>query len=209
MTHIASALKETHREIGRRRIPAGEAYTAVMRRHYDASINKVWSAITDPEEIQYWFIKPTGKLKAGGNFKLEGNSSGDILRCEPPRKFTLSWKPEGTDRVDEVEVRLTSPKGGGTDLELEHASVAKDFTENDPDTGEWGVGPGWESALDYLGAYLRGDLPDAPAAEWYQPTEEDMKAASQRGKAWAKVVDNALNGKKKAASAKKSTAKSA
>jgi len=36
-----------------------------------------------------------------------------------------------------------------------------------------------------------------------------MKAASQRGKAWAKVVDNALNGKKKAASAKKSTAKSA
>jgi hypothetical protein len=36
-----------------------------------------------------------------------------------------------------------------------------------PDTGIYGVGTGWEGPLHFLDRYLRGDLPDAPAAEWF------------------------------------------
>ncbi len=101
MSDIASRLTATHREVGTRRIGAGEARTALMRRCYDAPVEEVWDAVTDPERISRWFIKPTGDLRAGGTFSLPGNASGEILRCEPPRLLTASWSYPGRP-VDEV-----------------------------------------------------------------------------------------------------------
>ena len=49
MSDIASSLTATHREVRSRRIAAGEARTALMRRRYDAPIEDVWDACTDPE----------------------------------------------------------------------------------------------------------------------------------------------------------------
>jgi hypothetical protein len=77
-------------------------------------------------------------------------------------------------------------------LELEHASVADVFITNDPETGTWGIGPGWEAALAYLAKYLRGELPDTPAAEWWEPTREDEELGSRRGHAWAAVIETEL-----------------
>ncbi len=48
MTDIAGSLTTTHREVGSRRIATGEARTALMRRRYDAPIEDVWDACTDP-----------------------------------------------------------------------------------------------------------------------------------------------------------------
>ena len=76
MTDIASSLTETHREIGRRRIAAGEARTALIRRRYDAPIEDVWDACTDPNRINRWFLPVSGDLRVGGTFSLEGNASG-------------------------------------------------------------------------------------------------------------------------------------
>ena len=56
----------------------------------------------------------------------------------------------------------------------------------------WGIGAGWEAPLDYLGKFLRGELPDAPAAEWWEPTPEDAELGNRRGHAWAAVVEAAL-----------------
>jgi uncharacterized protein YndB with AHSA1/START domain len=174
MTGIGTWLTETHREVGRRRIAAGEARTALIRRRYDAPIEDVWQACTDPDRLSRWFIRPTGNLRAGGTFKLEGNASGEILRCEPPRRLTVTWSYPGRP-VDELELRLSPGEDGDTVLELEHASVAEVFIANDPETGMWGIGAGWEVSLDYLGKYLRGELLDATAAEWWKPTQEDVE----------------------------------
>jgi hypothetical protein len=76
-------LTETHREGGRRRIAAGEARTALIRRRYDASIEDVWEACTDPDRMGRWFIKPKGDLR-GGTFSLEGNAR----RRDPPVRAT-------------------------------------------------------------------------------------------------------------------------
>jgi uncharacterized protein YndB with AHSA1/START domain len=191
MSDIANLLTETHREVARRRIGAGEARSALMRRRYEAPVEDVWDAITDPERISRWFLKPTGDLRAGGTFKLEGNASGEILRCEPPHLLTVSWSYPGRP-VDEVEVRLSSGEDGETVLELEHASVAEVFITNDPETGTWGIGPGWEAPLDYLAKYLGGELPDAPAAQWWEPTPEDEELGNRRGHAWAAVIEAAF-----------------
>jgi len=192
MSDIAGNLAATHREVGSRRIAAGEARTALMRRRYDAPIGDVWDACTDPERISRWFIKPTGDLRAGGMYQLEGNASGEILRCEPPRLLTVSWSYPGRP-VDQLELRLSSGEGGGTVLELEHASVAEDFITNDHSTGTWGIGPGWEAPLAYLGKYLCGELPDAPAAEWWEPTPEDAELGNRRGHAGATVIEAAFS----------------
>jgi uncharacterized protein YndB with AHSA1/START domain len=192
MTDIAGSLTATHREVGRRRIGAGEARTAVMRRRYDAPMEDVWDACTDPDRISRWFIRPTGDLRAGGTFKLEGNAGGEILRCEPPRLLTVTWSYPGRPG-DELELRLFPGEDGGTVLELEHASVAEIFITNDPETGAWGIGPGWEAPLDYLDGFLRGELPDAPAAEWWEPTPEAEELGNRRGHAWAAVIEAALS----------------
>ena len=191
MSDVAGRFIETQREVGRRRIGAGEARTALMRRRYDAPIEDVWNACTDPERISRWFIRPTGDLRAGGTFSLEGNASGEILRCEPPCLLAVTWSYPGRP-VDELELRLSLGEDGGTVLELEHASVGEVFITNDPETGTWGIGPGWEAPLDYLAKYLRGELPDAPAAEWWEPTPEDAELGNRRGHAWAAVIEAAL-----------------
>ncbi|GIJ34838.1 SRPBCC family protein [Verrucosispora sp. WMMD703] len=173
----------TERLIGRRSIPAGDARSVIIRQRYDAPVEEVWSACTDPNRINRWFIEPKGELRQGGTFDLPGNAHGDILRCEPPRLLTLSWiygdKPDS-----EVELRL-SEDGSGTLLELEHATVS--------DLMLIEVAVGWEMALDFLSMFLRGDLPGAPvpedAAEEFEPSPEMMRIAQERGQTWAALVN--------------------
>jgi hypothetical protein len=97
----------THREIGRRRMAAGEARTVLIRRRYHAPIQDVWEACTDPERLNRWFLPVSGDLRAGGRFRLEGNAGGEVLRCEPPRLLTVTWV-YGDLPADEVELRLSA-----------------------------------------------------------------------------------------------------
>lgn len=190
MTDIANALAGPHREIGRRRIAAGDARTALIRRRYDAPIEDVWAACTEPGRISRWFLRPTGDLRSGGTFHLEGNAGGEILRCDPPRLLTLTWV-YGDRPADEVELRLSTAEDGGTVLQLEHATVTE--------LAEWegqmlavlpDVGVGWEMGLFALGTYLREELPDVSAAE-FEETPEVQALARRSGDAWAALVDAA------------------
>src|SRR5947207_12183574 len=113
---IASEIKAIHRTVGARDTPAGEARTAQLRRTYDASIEDVWDAITDPDRVSRWFLPVNGHLRPGGRYQLQGNAGGEILRCEPPRLLRVSWifgEPD-PDGISEVEVRLSEDAGGGT-----------------------------------------------------------------------------------------------
>ena len=58
----------------------------LIRRPYEAAHEDVWDALTDPDRIVRWFLPVTGDLRPGGRFCLEGNASGDIVRCEPHRR---------------------------------------------------------------------------------------------------------------------------
>lgn len=198
MTDNTRSLTETHREIRHRRIAAGEARTALLRRRYEAPIEDVWDACTVPDRLNRWFLQVSGDLRVGGRFSLEGNASGEILRCEPPRLLTVTWC-FGDQPAGEVELRLSPGEEGGTVLELEHATVTTtveldgrpvDVFLNDPQTGMWGVGTGWEMPLTYgLTRFLRGELPDVPAAQWFEVTPEVLERADRYGKAWAAVVE--------------------
>lgn len=123
MIDIVNQINATHREIGNQAVASGEGRSLLLRRTYDASIEDVWSACTEPDRISRWLAPIDGELRLGGTFQLKDNAGGEILRCEEPHLIKVTWAM-GEGMLTEVEVRLT-PGDGGTILELEHASPAK------------------------------------------------------------------------------------
>ena len=122
MNDIASEIEAINRSVGRRRIATGDGRSVVLRRSYDAPIEDVWDACSDPDRLKRWFSPVDGDLRLGGRFQIEGNAGGEILRCEPPRLLTVSWV-YGDNPADEVELRLTPGADGTRFLELEHAAA--------------------------------------------------------------------------------------
>jgi uncharacterized protein YndB with AHSA1/START domain len=167
MTDMSGDVQAVRRETGRRRIPAGEGRTVVLRRTYNAPIEDVWDAITDPERISRWFVPVSGDLRLGGRYQLKGNAGGEILRCEPPHLLRVTWvfgeNPSAAD-VSEAEVRLSPGAAGETVLVLDHAAVVDPALWTEFGPGATGVG--WDLTLLGLDRYVRGEpIPDLEAWE--------------------------------------------
>ena len=79
MIDIVNEIKAVQREVGQGRIAAGEGRTVRLRRTYDAPIDDVWDALTDPERIGRWFLPISGDFRLGGRSQFEGNAGGKIL----------------------------------------------------------------------------------------------------------------------------------
>jgi uncharacterized protein YndB with AHSA1/START domain len=190
MTEIP--VDDTERVVGHRRIGAGEARSIVIRRRYAAPVADVWAACTEPDRLDRWFLRVGGDLREGGRFSLEGNASGEIVRCDPPRELHLTWV-YGDRPVDEVWLRLAPGPEGDTVLELEHATVSTlvEYQGRLLDVIP-GLGEGWELPLVHaLPRYLAGELPDAPAAEWFEFTPEVMELAARTTDVWTAVARDA------------------
>lgn len=183
MTDISTWLRETHREIGQRTDAAGRTRSVVLRRRYDAEIEDVWDACTDPDRIKRWFLPVSGDLRLGGKYQLEGNAGGEILRCEAPRLLSVTWVyGEG---AGDVELRLARGRDGGTDFELEHGGVPEDGAA----ANLLGVGVGWDPALVALGMYVRGETIPDPSA--WEESEELQQFAVSTTRAWGAAVEAA------------------
>jgi uncharacterized protein YndB with AHSA1/START domain len=146
-------------ELRRRRIGAGEARVAVFHRTYDAPIDDVWDACTNPERLRRWYVPVTGDLRPGGRVEQAMMGSGEIVRCEAPHLLLLSL---GTNGADEIQLRLRPAEGAGerTELELQHATTL--------DSHEIGgevydaifcMGGGYYPRLLALDRHLRDELP--------------------------------------------------
>jgi uncharacterized protein YndB with AHSA1/START domain len=111
-------------------------------------LERVWSAISEPEQLAHWF--PTtieGERVAGAPLRFsfpEGQAppfKGEMIAYEPPSLMELRW---GTD-ILRIELRATER---GTELTLldklqEHGKAARD-------------GAGWHTCLDGLAVCLQG-----------------------------------------------------
>jgi uncharacterized protein YndB with AHSA1/START domain len=182
MSDIVNEINAVHREVGRREFPSGAGRTVVLRRTYDAPIEDVWDAVTNPERLNRWFLPVTGDFRLGGKYQLEGNAGGEILRCEPPRLLAVTWifgDPEQAG-ASEVEVRLASGTDGDTVFELVHAAI--DDPERWAEYGPGAVGVGWDLALLGLTLHLRGESIDDPRA--WEISPEAREFATTSSKAW-------------------------
>lgn len=186
MTDTFDPVADTQREL---RTHDSGLKTLVIRRRYPVAPEEIWSAITDPDRLVRWFLPISGDLRVGGRYSLEGNASGEIVRCDQPRELVVTWEYGGS-RSD-VRVRLV-PEGQGTLLDLEHAPVPPDIIPNaSPEL--WGLGAGWEMGLTALGDYLAGRLPEGRAIDWIAeaPPEELMATRDLSVKisdAWTELI---------------------
>jgi len=182
MIDIVRQIEAVEREVASGRLPAGEARTVRLRRTYDAPIEDVWDAITDPERVSRWFLPLSGEYRVGGRYQLEGNAGGTILACEAPRRLRVTWvfgEPASDADVSEVEVRLT-PSGAGTALELDHIAIVPE--DRWAEYGPGAVGVGWEMGLLGLTLHLEGGSVGDPIA--WQLAEEGRDFATRSSEAW-------------------------
>ncbi|HLT10932.1 MAG TPA: SRPBCC family protein [Micromonosporaceae bacterium] len=203
MKEIISELNAVRRSVGSRRMPAGEARTVVLQRTYDAPIEDVWDAITNPERIPRWFMPVSGDLREGGRFQLEGNAGGEILQCKAPDLLKVTWEFGG--EVSEVEVRLTPEGAERTRFHLEHAAVV------DPERwqtfGPGAVGVGWDGALLGLALHLRGgEISDDERANFHN-SPEGRKFLTASSIAWGAANRAAGATEEEAAAAVENTTK--
>jgi uncharacterized protein YndB with AHSA1/START domain len=171
---IERDVRRTPREDG------GENVVVLARRTYAAEPEDTWSALTDPARIARWFMPIRGDLRQGGNFQLEGNAGGDILECDRPNRFRVTFGGE----TSFVEVRLSPDGNGGTALELEH-TVPIEMAQSG--AGAMWVGPGWDGALMGLGLYVAGEVADDPVAAASSP--EALAFSREAVQKWADAVE--------------------
>jgi uncharacterized protein YndB with AHSA1/START domain len=180
MIDVTQQINAVRRQVGTRVLEAGEARTVTVSQSYNAPVEDVWDACTNPERIPRWFLPISGDLRVGGRYQLEGNASGTIERCDPPSSFAATW--EYGDQVSWIEVRLTAEPEGRTRLALDHIAHVDD--------GQWAefgpgaVGIGWDMGFMGLAVYLSsgGRADRQESADWAASAEgrEFMTLSSQR-----------------------------
>jgi uncharacterized protein YndB with AHSA1/START domain len=183
MIDIVREIEAVQREVGEKRIPAGAGRFVRLRRDYDAPIEDVWDALTNPERISRWFLPVSGDYRVGGRYQLEGNAGGEIVACERPNRLKVTWvygeMPSDAD-VSELELRLSPIDGGGTRFELEHTAVVPE--DRWAEYGPGAVGVGWDGGLLGLGLHLRGGSMGDPVA--WQLSAEGREFATRSSDAW-------------------------
>ncbi|HEY0804528.1 MAG TPA: SRPBCC family protein, partial [Pseudonocardiaceae bacterium] len=189
-------LNRVHREVGTGRTRTGEATAVLLRRDFDASVEDVWDACTDPTRISRWFLPVTGELTLGGHYQLEGNAGGEILRCEAPRLLRVTWE-FGELPPSEVEVRLSPAGADRTLFELEHAGIAEP-----PMWARFGpgaVGVGWDLTVLGLAMHLADATVEKPE-EW-QRSPEALAFMTASSTAWGAAYEKSGATPEEAASA--------
>lgn len=139
-----------------------DGFKVVFERVFGHPIEKVWNAITNPEELKFWFtdiemdFRPGGKITFRFRDKDKSVSYGEIVSIEPPHKFVWTW--EGELAVWE----LTALDEHTTRLVFAYSKLTADYAVNAP--------AGFHDLLDLLAERLDGSEKISPfGAEDYGP----------------------------------------
>lgn len=136
--------------------------TFEIERTFPVSASRVWSAITDPDEMKNWYFDiPRFRAEVGHKFDFMGGSPDGIQYkhiCEVTdvvneRKLTHSWRYEGYEGNSFVTWELF-PEGTSTRVKLTHAGL-ETFPKSNPDLVAKNFAEGWTGIIGkFLADYL-------------------------------------------------------
>ena len=113
-----------------------------LERRLDHPVERVWRAVTEPEELSRWFVAEVPWTPVAGEEFEAGGETGRITALEPPRLLAWTWG------VERYSFEL-APDGDGCVLVFTHVF--------NPDLGPgWQHAAGWETYFDRLDAHLAG-----------------------------------------------------
>jgi uncharacterized protein YndB with AHSA1/START domain len=131
-------------------LTAGSRPVLRFERHLPGSVETIWQAVTDPDEMRAWF--PTrieiDEWKVGAvltHYFDEHDIDplpGSVLEWDPPRRVSFTW---GDDKIGFI---LTEAADGGTDFVLTEELSANHAARN---------AAGWDGCLDRLQLGAEGE----------------------------------------------------
>ena len=126
----------------------------IIERIYNASIAKVWKAISDKNEMKKWYFDLVEfKTEVGFEFQFYGGKEPDkpylhlckITEVVPGKKLSHSWRYNGYEGNSFVTFELFE-EGEKTKLKLSHAGL-ETFPINNPDFKKENFVVGWTHIL--------------------------------------------------------------
>src|SRR5688500_829885 len=128
----------------------------VIERVYNAPVERVWKAITDPNDMKQWYFDIPGfKAETGFEFQFEGGAEDrtythlcKITEVVPRKKLTYSWRYKGYEGNSFVTFELF-PEGDKTRVKLTHAGV-ETYPANQPEFGKKNFEAGWNDIIGNL-----------------------------------------------------------
>lgn len=125
----------------------------VVERLLNAPIDKVWSAITDREEMKQWYFELAEfRPEPGFEFSFEGGPDDRVYihlcrvtEVVPGRRISYSWRYKGYDGDSLVTFELTD-ENGKTKLTLTHAGL-ETFPASVPDLARHNFEAGWNHII--------------------------------------------------------------
>jgi len=127
-----------------------------MEDRFDAAVDEVWSALTEPDRLGQWLGRFEGDLRVGGEFRAHFSATGwqgtgRVDACEPPRHLLLTLRdadPQpGQPEEGVTEITLTSD-GDGTIVVWEERGMPVNLIA--------AYGAGVQMHVEDLGAHLTG-----------------------------------------------------
>ncbi len=140
-----------------------KANSIVIEKTFDAPVSKVWTAITDKNEMRKWYFDlKEFKPVVGFEFRFYGGTEEnqylhicEITAMEFEKKLTYSWRYDGYAGISFVTFELFK-EGEKTKLRLTHDGV-ESFPADNSDFVRSNFVEGWTSLIQTsLKEYLEG-----------------------------------------------------
>lgn len=151
-------------------------YVATYERHFDTTVEEVWSWLTENEKLTQWFSELiVYDLRKGGVIAFNmGDGSFEKMRITDFKDSAIlefTWGDENVTK-DSVRFELTPHENGCELFLIEKISEITDHTPRDL--------AGWHICLDVIERLMEGKSVDNRMAEWekvYPKYIETVKSA--------------------------------
>src|SRR5579885_680144 len=145
-----------------------------MEDRFDAGVEEVWSALTDPARLAAWYGDVEGDLQVGGQYRARLHASGwsgvgRIEACERPQRLLVTTTMDANGASGELEVTLTA-EGGQSRVVWEERGMPVELLA--------AYGAGIQVHVEDLRSYLAGGGRCDADARWQElsPAYEQLAA---------------------------------
>jgi uncharacterized protein YndB with AHSA1/START domain len=143
--------------------PQTASDTIVQEIAINGTAERIFKALTDPEERLRWWGGPGGRfkltsfdsdLRPGGKWTMHAESfgravtiRGEYREIQPPRLLVFTWLPDWYENATESLVRWELQEQGGiTTVRLVHSGLASESARESH--------RGWPQILEWLKAFI-------------------------------------------------------